>query len=77
MHFGVNYVGHALLTQLLLPKMLHTKGKDPYADVRIHVTASMAANQVPLPKSGLALDYMREATPGWVRMCCAWAAAYT
>jgi NAD(P)-dependent dehydrogenase (short-subunit alcohol dehydrogenase family) len=58
-------MGHALLTQLLLPKMLDTKRQDPAADVRIHVTSSQAANQVPLPKSGLALPYMREATPGW------------
>jgi NAD(P)-dependent dehydrogenase (short-subunit alcohol dehydrogenase family) len=57
--FGVNHVGHALLTQLLMPKMLHTKREDPNADVRIIATASNAAFAPFLPKGGLALDAMR------------------
>ncbi|KAF2157637.1 NAD(P)-binding protein [Myriangium duriaei CBS 260.36] len=63
MHFGTNYVGHAMLTQLLLPKMLQTKREDPSADLRIHVTASQAGVQW-APGGGLALSYMRDPSPG-------------
>jgi len=38
--FGINHVGHALLTQLLMPKILET-AKQPDADVRIIVTSSV------------------------------------
>ena len=62
MHFGTNYLGHAFLAQLLLPKMLHTKRHDPLADLRIHVTASQAAVQW-APGQGLALSYMRDPSP--------------
>lgn len=40
--FGINHMGHALLTQLLLPKMLETKQQDPQADLRIVSTSSRA-----------------------------------
>ncbi|KAF4990916.1 hypothetical protein FDECE_14208 [Fusarium decemcellulare] len=56
--FGINYVGHALLTQLLLPILLKTKKEGN--DVRIMVTSSMAAYYDP-PPTGLALDEMRNA----------------
>jgi NAD(P)-dependent dehydrogenase (short-subunit alcohol dehydrogenase family) len=70
--FGVNYVGHALLTQLLMPKLLATAalGKNTNEgkigergrgnDVRVLVTSSYAAYLAP-PPTGLALDAMRQA----------------
>lgn len=63
MHFGTNYLGHALLTQLLLPKMFETRRQDPSADLRIHITASQAGILF-APGIGLALSYMRDASPG-------------
>ncbi|KAL6241306.1 hypothetical protein RBB50_011779 [Rhinocladiella similis] len=57
--FGVNHLGHALLTQLLMPKMLQTRRDDPKADVRVIATASNAAFAPMLPKGGLALNAMR------------------
>ncbi|KAI0143579.1 NAD(P)-binding protein [Xylariaceae sp. FL1272] len=53
--FGVNYIGHALLTQLLMPKLLKTAAESSDSDVRILVTSSMAAFLGP-PPNGLALD---------------------
>jgi NAD(P)-dependent dehydrogenase (short-subunit alcohol dehydrogenase family) len=58
--FGVNYVGHALLTQLLMPRLLETATKQK--DVRILVTSSLAAYFAP-PANGLALESMKEANP--------------
>lgn len=58
--FGVNYLGHVLLTQLLMPKLLQTKRQG--RDVRIMVTSSMAVYLSP-PKNGLALDQMKKADP--------------
>lgn len=58
--FGVNHMGHALLTQLLMPKMLQTRKEDPKADVRIVATASNAAFAPFLPKGGLTLSAMRK-----------------
>ena len=40
--WGINHVGHALLTQLLMPTMLETAKTVPNADVRIMVTSSVA-----------------------------------
>lgn len=62
-HFGINHVTQAMLAQLLLPKLLDPKRAGPTADVRMHVTASMAAN-IFGPKNGLNLEYMNEANPG-------------
>ncbi|RMY77575.1 hypothetical protein D0863_01222 [Hortaea werneckii] len=45
--FAINHMGHALLTQLLLPKMLQTKQKHPTADLRIVSTSSMAYTAPP------------------------------
>ncbi|KAK5130497.1 hypothetical protein LTR08_001977 [Meristemomyces frigidus] len=56
-HFGVNHMGHALLTQLLLPKMLQTKRQHQDADVRITVTSSIAAVKI-APTAGLVLAEM-------------------
>jgi NAD(P)-dependent dehydrogenase (short-subunit alcohol dehydrogenase family) len=55
--FGVNHVGHALLSQLLMPKLLATQ-KQPGSDVRIMVTSSVGAHQFS-PKSGIQLDKMK------------------
>lgn len=51
-------MGHALLTQLLLPKMLETARRERDADVRIIVTSSVGAMRF-APKTGLALDQMK------------------
>lgn len=56
--FGVNHVGHALLTQLLMPTLLSTRKSSPTGDVRIVVVASKAAG-IFAPKEGLILDRMK------------------
>ncbi|KAK2773271.1 hypothetical protein FQN53_004182 [Emmonsiellopsis sp. PD_33] len=61
-HFGVNYVGHALLAQLLMPKLLQTANEKQGKDVRIVMTASKAAHFNP-PPAGLVLDQMKTAHP--------------
>lgn len=47
--FGTNYVGHTLLTQLLLPKMLRTAYSG--ADVRIVSTASIGGESEVISQS--------------------------
>lgn len=44
--FGINHLGHALLTQLLMPTMLRTQREHADADVRIMVTSSVAHRDV-------------------------------
>ncbi|CAK7204661.1 hypothetical protein SEUCBS139899_007420 [Sporothrix eucalyptigena] len=58
--FGINHVGHAMLTQMLLPLLLSTQ-KIQSADVRVVLTSSNAAFAPPmmLPSGGLDLDAMR------------------
>lgn len=51
--FGVNHVGHALLTKLLLPK-LEATAQQPGADVRIIMLSS--AGHALAPKGGVLLD---------------------
>lgn len=51
---GVNHMGHALLCQLLMPKLLQTQ-KLPDADVRIVVTSSRGGHSF-IPKTGLVPD---------------------
>ena len=51
-------MGHALLTQLLMPKLLQTKRERPDADARIVLTSSIGGH-IFLPKTGLALDKMK------------------
>lgn len=54
--FGVNYLGHALLTRLLTPTMLATAaGHQP--DVRIVIVASEGHSMA--PKGGVQLDLVR------------------
>lgn len=52
--FGVNHLGHALLTQVLMPKMLQTVCLDG-SDVRIIVTTSLMAHNSS-PEKGLDFD---------------------
>ncbi|KAH8646792.1 hypothetical protein BX600DRAFT_518817 [Xylariales sp. PMI_506] len=52
--FGTNYVGHALLTQMLMPKLLETTAL-PGADVRVVTTSSMT-HRVLAPKEGILFD---------------------
>ncbi|KAH8797943.1 hypothetical protein F5884DRAFT_814169 [Xylogone sp. PMI_703] len=58
--FGINHMGHALLTQLLMPTLLQTAhhGGDP----RIMITSSMAVHRDP-PPGGLVLNQMKEPGP--------------
>lgn len=51
--FGTNHIGHALLTKLLLPKLLATT-KEPGADVRIITLSSVAHEWA--PPGGLELE---------------------
>jgi NAD(P)-dependent dehydrogenase (short-subunit alcohol dehydrogenase family) len=52
-------IGHALLTQLLLPKMLDTRQQHPEADLRIHVTSS-TGGLIFTPSTGLDLPAMSQ-----------------
>jgi NAD(P)-dependent dehydrogenase (short-subunit alcohol dehydrogenase family) len=52
--FGTNYLGHALLTQLLMPKLLQTTAL-PGADVRVVVLASVT-HRLFAPKEGILFD---------------------
>lgn len=51
--FGTNYIGHALLTQLLMPKLLATASL-PGADVRIVAMSSIGHKGS--PKEGIVFD---------------------
>lgn len=57
LQWGTNYVGHALLVKLLLPKMLET-AKLPNADVRNVILSSMV-HTFAVPKKGLDLDTVK------------------
>ncbi|CAK7243626.1 MAG: hypothetical protein STHCBS139747_005152 [Sporothrix thermara] len=63
--FGVNHVGHAMLTQLLMPLLLRTQAQaqaqdQAQGDVRIIVTSSEIIFTMLLPRGGLVLDAMRK-----------------
>ncbi|TVY38466.1 putative oxidoreductase, partial [Lachnellula subtilissima] len=55
--FGTNYLGHALLTKLLLPTMLKT-AQEPGSDVRI-VTLSSKGHQRGRPQVGIQFEELR------------------
>lgn len=50
-HFGINYLGHALLSRLLIPTLLHTAKQQPQTDVRIIITSS--EGHLIAPKNGI------------------------
>jgi retinol dehydrogenase 12 len=54
--FGTNHVGHALLTKLLMPKLLDT-AKQPNADVRVVVLSSGAHRAA--PSDGVRFDKLK------------------
>ena len=56
--FGINHMGHALLTQLLMPTLLKTQRQNEDADVRIIAVSSIGGHSF-VPKTGLALDQMK------------------
>ncbi|KAG2019252.1 hypothetical protein GB937_005166 [Aspergillus fischeri] len=51
-HFGVNYLGHALLTRLLMPMLLRTMQRQPGADVS-------SEGHVSAPKQGVDFELVR------------------
>lgn len=55
--FGTNHMGHALLTQLLLPKLLATASL-PGADVRVTILSSVAHKAL-APKTGILFDELK------------------
>lgn len=55
--FGVNHVGHALLTQLLMPTLINTRKSSPSGDVRIVVVSSKG--HMFAPSEGLILNKMK------------------
>lgn len=50
-HFGINYLGHALLSRLLIPTLLRTARKESQTDVRIVITSS--EGHLVAPKNGI------------------------
>lgn len=55
--FGVNHMGHALFTQLLMPRMLQTASIRPHRSVRIIVLSSEAHPKA--PKAGILFDELK------------------
>jgi hypothetical protein len=55
--FGINYLGHALLTKLLMPTLLRTAADVPGADVRIVTVSSEGHNLA--PKGGIQFDKLK------------------
>ncbi|KAH7120640.1 hypothetical protein EDB81DRAFT_666724 [Dactylonectria macrodidyma] len=56
-HFGTNYLGHALLTQLLMPKLLETAAL-PGADVRV-ISVSSTMHKSFAPREGIVFDALQ------------------
>jgi NAD(P)-dependent dehydrogenase (short-subunit alcohol dehydrogenase family) len=55
--FGTNYVGHALLTQLLMPKLLRTATL-PHTDVRV-VSLTSITHKTFAPATGILFDELK------------------
>ncbi|PKX88689.1 NAD(P)-binding protein [Aspergillus novofumigatus IBT 16806] len=56
-HFGVNYLGHALLTRLLMPMLLRTTQRESGADARVVVVSS--EGHVSAPKQGVDFELVK------------------
>ncbi|KAF2865750.1 hypothetical protein BDV95DRAFT_553886 [Massariosphaeria phaeospora] len=56
-HFGLNYLGHALLAKLLVPTLVHTAQQQLGADVRVVVVSS--EGHAMAPKRGIQFDKLR------------------
>ncbi|TGJ88078.1 hypothetical protein E0Z10_g620 [Xylaria hypoxylon] len=56
-HFGLNYLGHALLLRLLLPPMLSTAQQHTSADVRVVVVSS--EGHAIAPAGGIQFDKLK------------------
>lgn len=56
-HFETNYLSHALLTQLLMPKLLSTAAR-PNTDVRI-VSMSSIGHRRKYPEAGIVFDELK------------------
>ncbi|KAI1352373.1 hypothetical protein F5Y01DRAFT_279956 [Xylaria sp. FL0043] len=56
-HFGLNYLGHALLGKLLLPTLLHTIEAQPDADARLVVVSS--EGHTVTPTGGIQFDKLK------------------
>lgn len=72
-HFGLNYLGHALLSRLLVPTLVYTTQQQPGADVRVVVVSS--EGHAMAPKEGIHFDKLRTACADMVRyshpiLCC-------
>jgi retinol dehydrogenase-12 len=56
-HFGLNYLGHALLSRLLVPTLVHTAQQQPSADVRVVVVSS--EGHAMAPRGGVQFDTLK------------------
>ncbi|KAI9162806.1 oxidoreductase [Paramyrothecium foliicola] len=56
-HFGINYLGHALLSKLLAPILLHTTEKQERADVRVVILSS--EGHISAPPNGVDFEAVK------------------
>lgn len=56
-HFGINYLGHALLSRLLVPIMQRTVQQQPNADVRVVIVSS--EGHLSAPKNGIDFEKLK------------------
>lgn len=63
-HFGINYLGHALLARLLLPKMVRTVDEHPGGLGRVVFVSS--EGHIMIPKGGIAFDKLKTDCKGMV-----------
>lgn len=56
LHFGVNYVGHALLAKLLIPVMQQTAERGGGHVLRTRIVIASSEGYAMAPKGGVAFD---------------------